>query len=108
MAGMKLSAIEKPRAVEADFGDGAVLNLTYDQSLLTPRVESELAGARDSAQMAKLLALLVTEWDLTEEDGTVVALEEDRLLDVPLVVLATVIKVVASDIADDVRAEGKA
>src|SRR4051812_1270350 len=104
---MKLSAIDKTRDASVDFGEGDVLNVKYSAAALTPRLESELAAATTSNQMAGLLCALVKEWDLTEDDGeTTVPLTVDRLQDVPLIVLSTTVKAVALDISKNVRAEG--
>lgn len=103
---MKLSTIDKTRVATVDFGDDDTLNVTYSPAALTPRLESQLSDANTSEQMAHLVLSLVKDWDLVEENGEKVALELERLLDLPLIVLSTTVSAVARDIAKNVRAEG--
>lgn len=106
---MKLTQIDKTRDVAIDFGDGDVLNVTYNASKLTPRLESELSGASDSEQMVDILLLLVTAWDLEDgEPSETVPLDKETLSGLPLLVLATAVRAIAQDIGAAVRTEGKA
>jgi hypothetical protein len=105
---MKLSDVSKPRTVTVDFGDGDELNVTYFADRLTPRIEADLSSATDSAQMVGILLLVVSEWDLLEDDGvTPVPLTEERLRDLPLIVLAQAIRAVSGDLATSVKADSK-
>jgi hypothetical protein len=105
---MRLSDIQKKRvSLAIDFMD-EVLNVTYDPSFLTPEREQEIDSATDSEQMSKLIAGLVTSWDLVDDEGTAIPLNEDDLLTIPTIILATVLNKVSEDIPNQVRAEGKA
>lgn len=102
---MKLSELTTTRDISVTFPGGKSLNVSYSPSELTPKVESELRETTNAQQMASLVALLVTSWDL-EDEGETVALTAERLQDVPLIVLGIVIKAITADIADSTRAEG--
>lgn len=103
---MQLSELYTTSSVEVKFPTGKALNVEYDATKLTPKIESEMREATNAQQMAGLVKLLVVKWDLEENGGGTVPLEEDRLQSVPLVVLAVVIRAITKDISESTRAEG--
>jgi hypothetical protein len=104
---MKLSELYTVKDLEVKFAGGQSLNLKYAANELTPKIESEMREATNAQQMAGLVLLLVTEWDLEEDGGSgTVPLTEERLQSVPLIVLGVVIRAVTADIAETTRAEG--
>lgn len=113
---MKLSELYTTKDVEISFPTGKSLNIKYDPSKLTPKLEAELRGEPNGAQVAELVKELVVEWDL-EDGGVAVPLTEERVNDdgetevvgpvsVPLIVLGIVLRGITKDISETTGAEG--
>lgn len=98
----------KRKDLSIDFGDGDVLELTYDPNFLTPNAEDELRDSKTSAELAKFLEGMLLDWDLTNEDGTPFDISYENLCTLPVTVLGLVTTAIAEDQNEQTRAEGKA
>lgn len=66
----------RPRNATIDLGDGDTLNITYNANALTgPWLDGGLLrdAEGDTQSLAKALAEVMLGWDLTEDDGTLIA-----------------------------------
>jgi len=86
---VKLSAISKQetRPVAIDFGDGDVLNLTIDPSAITlawTDRTAELTKNPDIVAIADHFFIAVKDWDLTDEEGTVLPLDDSTIGALPV------------------------
>lgn len=103
-------------SVAVDFGDGDVLNVTYDPSRITSRLLLSMAqsqlGANPTSeqaqaaiqQPAQTLAGLLTGWDaVTEDEAGVespVPLDEEHLLQLPILSLRHILDAVMAHLGE--------
>lgn len=94
--------VDAKRTVMVPFADTA-LTVSYRPGVVTPRLQKAIAQAqRDQDLDAGLLwpmAELLAAWDLTDDDGSVIATTPDALADVPASVLLTVLAAIGEDMA---------
>lgn len=69
-----LGQITKPKPVSTpiDFGDGVIVQLIYDRNRVTSAWLDRARGrdvAHDTLSIAKALAEVILEWDVTTDDG---------------------------------------
>jgi hypothetical protein len=82
---LKLSAIQKTqedRDIVLDFGDAGSLNMTVRPSQYTIGHQRQLKKAireKDVATQADLLFAAVVSWDMTDEEGEVLPLDESSI-----------------------------
>lgn len=96
--------VELTRPLVVAFG-GVDLTLSYRPSAVTPRFQKAVAAAQRDGDLDALildpLCRLIAEWDLTDEDGTPVALTPDALADLPVPVLVGLMTAIGEDMAPD-------
>lgn len=112
---MKASTLIKSEEVVLIFdGDGPeedrTLNLTVNPGALTPAKEAAIRASDDddSEPLATLVMELVSEWDLFDDEGALVGLDKDSLMNTPIIVLALVIDGIGREFQAKAAAEGKA
>lgn len=94
---MRLSEALSPATwIEVPFAGGGVLKVKYQPSRATlAEMQSLTAGGSESEQVERIVERfleMVVDWDLTEDDGeTKVALEHDRLMNLPANIFRTVL-----------------
>lgn len=88
-----------PTSTVVDFGPAGELNVTWDPSLLTPHVRTQLeSGAM--AEVASAVADVVTEWDLTIDDEPVEPEAVVTTNRVPELIVAQVARQVIASLGD--------
>jgi hypothetical protein len=96
--------VEPTRPLVVTFG-AADLTLAYRPSAVTPRFQKAVAAAQRDGDLDALilepLCRLIANWDLTDEDGTPVALTPDALADLPVPVLVGLMTAIGEDMAPD-------
>lgn len=83
----------KEHTCTIDFGEAGSLNVTFDMSAFTPRMEQEVAEADPTCQsptLAKVLSRLILRWDYIGPKGKPVPTDPETLLDEPSEFLWTV------------------
>lgn len=100
---------------EAEPGDDTpeedrTLNLTVNPGALTPAKEAKIREAddEDSAPLAALLTDLVSEWDMLDEEGQVIGLDLESLMNTPTIVLALVVNEIGKHLEAKAAEQGKA
>jgi hypothetical protein len=81
--------------------DGEALNIRYRVHAFTPNVEAELRASEKegsvSDSLVRMLTLLLDSWDLNDEKGKVLPVNETVLRDVPLAVLSRIFTAISED-----------
>lgn len=81
---------------------GETLNVTYRPSAYTPELEDATQGNfernRSSGAAAAMLAGLLVEWDLVDDDGEVIEIEVESLRTVPAEVLFAILAEIIDDL----------
>lgn len=86
------------------------INVTVNPGSLTPAKQARLQAADedDSATLAEMIADLISEWDLLGDDGEVIPLTLESLMNTPILVLAMVLNAVTEEFQAGASEEGKA
>jgi hypothetical protein len=104
---MKLSQlVENRRTVTIPIGSGEI-TLGYNPAGVTPRmfamieeVQQEADNARVvTMTMARMLTQMVTDWDVTDDDGEPLPLTAAAMMDVPIQILSRICEVIFAEIA---------
>ena len=88
----KLTITSKPRSTTIDC-DGEDLHVTFDAAALTPKAIEEMAAGEipETTALVNFLAGTLVKWDLEEDDGSMVAITIERLMDLPVQFLFSVL-----------------
>lgn len=106
-----ISSRTRPKPVRAtiDFGDDAPITVVFDRNRVTPRwldQARQKAEANDALATSTMLAEVILEWDVTEEDGTAYPPTAENLSVFPISDQSHLLqRVVAESVPSD--AEGK-
>lgn len=84
----------RPKVVR--YGDHEV-NIVYNPAVLTLEMAESPAATSNASAMVDMLAAILVEWDLTEDDGTVIPTTRESMAKIPLVFLARVLETITSD-----------
>lgn len=76
---------------------GETVTLTYRLGQVTPRMLAEVATITDLSLIAERVASLVSAWDVEEKPGQPFPLTAERLAELPLHFLLTVLRQVVED-----------
>ena len=92
-----LSAIQKSAAtkdVAIDFGDDNILNLTLDSSKFTVGFLKRIQALDESdlPAFADMFFSLVTGWDLTDDDGTPLPLDQSTIESLRIETFVAIVK----------------
>jgi hypothetical protein len=118
---METSALVQSQRLVLDFSEDlpnlppeeAVINVLVDPAFLTPAIQDRLSAmdeegsAEDMDAFIEMITGLVLEWDLTEK-GVVIPLEREPLRNTSIIVLGKVLSSVSRQLAEQIKAEGKA
>lgn len=109
---MRVSDLTRPKPVAAsiDLGDGDVVNVIFDRNKVTPRwiEESQQRVENSEAQAtSQMLADVILEWDVTEDDDSPYAITPDNIMRLSLGVQALLFRHIFRS-AMPADAEGKA
>lgn len=84
-----------------EFEGGGTLTLTYRVHAFTPNTETDLRASEEEGQVSdslvKTLAVLLENWDLTDEKGKVLSINEKTLRDVPISILGKCFTAISED-----------
>lgn len=101
---MKMSeATDAPKDLDVPFG-AAVLHVTYKPVDYTPREMEAAQESQDIKRVVDMIARTVVKWDLEDEDGNVIPLEQEALMDVRLNIFHGIFAAIAKDGAPDPQA----
>lgn len=85
------------------FGDTGGLTITYDRSRYTARVEAEnkrlLADSQPVVATSRLLAAIITAWDLVDDRDEPVPLTEETFMDIDPTILNVIVNAIEQDVA---------
>lgn len=109
---MRASDITRQKIVEAtaDLGGGDTITFQFDRNRITPAWVEEATRRdedRDPLALARTLAEMVAEWDVTNDDGTVFAPTVENLATFPFDILSKLVTRMVEAAAPS-EAEGKA
>lgn len=107
---MRASALAKTREVHLDFGEDGDLNLVIDPGALTPATQMKLAaaGEEDVSVFCELLPKVIRKWDLTDDQGDVIALTPEAIAEVPFIALGEIFSKMTEAVGKEISNEGKA
>lgn len=101
---MKLKDLQRASRTTVMKWEGEELKLVYQPSRYTPALESEIKGTLSdptspwqAEALVRFLAGLVEEWDLLDDDGSVLDLTEGNLSMLPVEVLAEMMATIGED-----------
>jgi hypothetical protein len=87
-----------------DYGAEGDLNIVYTPSLITEKLLAQMSAISATSEMPAVgaavndtLARLVQSWDLTGDDGAVIPLTPEALVDIPLMVRVDILSRLVSD-----------
>ncbi len=105
---MKISqATAKPTDLDVPFDGDVVLKVKYRPLTYTVReMESLQEDERNVARIIETIQRLVVEWDLEDDEGNIVGLDDESLRDIPTHIFLQIIREVSNH--QSVGAEGKA
>jgi len=112
---MKASTLVKTEEVVLIFdGDepeeDRTLHLKVRPGVLTPAREAEIRAVdEDSASepLVELMSELVIEWDMNDDNGVLIPLTREGLMNTPIIVLGLVMSGISEDFAARADEEGK-
>jgi hypothetical protein len=112
---MKASRLVQTEEISIIFeGDEPVedrtLNLTVNPGKLTPAQEAAIRAADDNATepLVDLILDIVEKWDLLSDEGEVIPLTKDSLMNQPIIVLGMVLNGVSEELQKQAQEQGKA
>lgn len=100
---MKLSQlVEDRRTVTIPIGSGEI-TLGYTPAGVTPRMfamaDEAQNGTVNIGALCTMMAPMLIDWDVTDDDGATLPLTAEGLMDVPIPVLVKLMEAIAADIA---------
>ena len=100
-----INSLTRPRLVEAKFGyGGETVTIRYDRNRMTTGLLSEVQESDDPAAFARMFALVIRDWDVTDDDGSPFPPTEANLARLPLDALRAVSEAIRDNPGSD---EGK-
>lgn len=94
---------------EAPDADEDTLNVTVNAGALTPNEQERIRQADDDdvRPLVEVLSAVVVKWDLLDDQGEVIPLTKEALMDQPIIVLGLVLNGITTTLSDRAEEEGK-
>lgn len=107
---MRLSDLAKDRRTVTVTVSGGSVNVTYRPAGITPEVEDGLramiAEQRVGATLVAMLAGILVDWDLQDDDGAMYPIDADGLRRLPMQFLAAVAQAISGNIGPNPSSGG--